>query len=108
MRDLGESARFKHTEANGHDGFLPLGIGDLDRLATSLRALAHGTRQQDGADSRPKDSGDHGTYLVQALTGRRIRGMGRPEDLVEPAWVPGMRRHLSPRLDKAEQGQGWQ
>ena len=78
VRDLGESARFEHTEADGHDDFLPLGIGDLDRLATSLSALAHGTRQQDGADSRPKDPRDHGAYLVQALTGRRVRGMGRP------------------------------
>jgi len=108
VRELGESARFEHTEADGHDDFLPLGIGDLDRLATSLSALAHGTRQQDGADSRPKDPRDHGAYTVQALTGRRIRGMGRPEDLLEPSWFPGSRRHVSPRLDKSEQGQGWQ
>jgi len=58
MRDLGESARVEHTEADGHDDGLPRGIGDLDRRATSLSVLAHGTRQQDGADSRPKDLRD--------------------------------------------------
>jgi hypothetical protein len=63
--ELGESARFEHTEADGHDDFLPLRIGDLDRLATSLSALAHGTRQQDGADSCPKDPRDHGAYTVR-------------------------------------------
>src|SRR5205823_2111966 len=54
VRDLGESARFQHTEAHWDDDLLPLGIRDLDRLKTRLESPAHGSRHQYGSESSTK------------------------------------------------------
>src|SRR4051794_6424119 len=107
MWDLGEAARFEHTEADGDHDVLPVGIRDLDHLETWFEAPAYDARHQDGSNSRAKGHRDDGTDLVQTLTSRLAWCVSLLQDCLAPCGVLGLCRHFAPGLHESEQGQGW-
>jgi hypothetical protein len=104
--DLGKAACLEYAEAGWDNGFLPVGIRDLDRLELRFEAPAYGTRYQDGSESRTKSHRDNGTHLMQTLAGRLVWCLGLVQDGLAPFCITGLHRHLASGLHEPEQGKG--